>query len=631
MPSAPCSTCCSRASIRRDAARTSPALLLKAIVDTDPKRLSDAATDADASARSATRESLRRQLRGDLDTIVAKALKKDPAERYASVDAMAADVRRYLGHEPIGARPDTIGYRTAKFVRRHRAGVAAGALAAAALVAGTLAIVWQAREVRKQRDDARSELARSTATNEFLGFLLSAAAPPGRKFVVADLLEQGEAVVDAEFSGDHPLHAELLATVGRQYVNGERWEKAIPVLERAAKIAARAGDPALRARAQCPLALAYVAVARRKDGEDLMARTLADLSNDPRYDLARAECLTHQSEFGYMTDDGDAMIRHATEALALLERAPLPTHQTLFDAQGALAYGYYLTRQNAEGRAGVRPPVEGDGSSRPGPDARSRGPAQQLGPRPLSRRHPKGRAALPPLAGAPPLDRGRGRAGRRHPPQLRRRPAPAGALPRGGVVLPADHPRGPGAQRPALRHRRHPRARRDCSRKRAGSTRPRRRWRRSTRTYGRKAIWQLSGAPTSPTRAECWRGRGVTPRERSTGSRRPSTLYDKSDAKFIYSVFALIGLAEAQLTMGQAAAAEATVRRALDMAASLVEKDSPSYLIGLSRATLGEAQAASGERDAARESLRIAVTQLEQTLGPDHPSSRRVRRFAEGL
>ena len=138
------------------AARTSPALLLKAIVDTDPKRLSDAATDADASARSATRESLRRQLRGDLDTIVAKALKKDPAERYASVDTMAADVRRYLGHEPIGARPDAIGYRTAKFVRRHRAGVAAGALAAAALVAGTLAIVWQAREVRKQRDDARS-------------------------------------------------------------------------------------------------------------------------------------------------------------------------------------------------------------------------------------------------------------------------------------------------------------------------------------------------------------------------------------------------------------------------------------------------------------------------------------------
>ena len=79
-----------------------------------------------------------------------------------------------------------------------------------------------------------------------------------------------------------------------------------------------------------------------------MVRTLAEISNDPRYDLARAECLTHRSEFGYMTDDGDAMIRNATEALALLERAPLPTHQTLFDAQGALAYGYYLTRQNAK-------------------------------------------------------------------------------------------------------------------------------------------------------------------------------------------------------------------------------------------------------------------------------------------
>ena len=77
-----------------------------------------------------------------------------------------------------------------------------------------------------------------------------------------------------------------------------------------------------------------------------MARSLADLPDDPRYAFARAECLTNESEFGYMTDDGDAMIRHAREALAIMERAPMPTRQTLFDAQGALAYGYYLTRQN---------------------------------------------------------------------------------------------------------------------------------------------------------------------------------------------------------------------------------------------------------------------------------------------
>ena len=66
---------------------------------------------------------LRRTLRGDLDTIVAKALKKNAAERYASVTALADDLRRYLRHEPISARPDTLRYRTARFIRRHARGV----------------------------------------------------------------------------------------------------------------------------------------------------------------------------------------------------------------------------------------------------------------------------------------------------------------------------------------------------------------------------------------------------------------------------------------------------------------------------------------------------------------------------
>ena len=120
------------------AARSNPAQLLKAIVDTQPRRPSEAATAADAAARSTSVEGLRRELRGDLDTIVAKALKKDAAERYPSVDAMAADIRRFLAHEPIGARPDTFGYRAAKFVRRHRIGVALAGLAMIAALAGTL-------------------------------------------------------------------------------------------------------------------------------------------------------------------------------------------------------------------------------------------------------------------------------------------------------------------------------------------------------------------------------------------------------------------------------------------------------------------------------------------------------------
>src|SRR6266851_2702234 len=84
----------------------SPLDLMKAIVDTQPPRISDAV---------ASETKLRRALRGDLDTIVAKALKKNPAERYLSVTAFADDLRRYLGHQPISARPDTLAYRAKKF------------------------------------------------------------------------------------------------------------------------------------------------------------------------------------------------------------------------------------------------------------------------------------------------------------------------------------------------------------------------------------------------------------------------------------------------------------------------------------------------------------------------------------
>src|SRR6185437_3110364 len=122
----------------------SPAALIRAIVDTVPVRVSDAVradtnTPSDAAERHAaqcgtTSSRLRRQLRGDLDTIVAKALKKQPEERYASVTALADDLRRFLHHEPISARPDTLQYRAARFVRRHAGGVATTAAVVVALV-----------------------------------------------------------------------------------------------------------------------------------------------------------------------------------------------------------------------------------------------------------------------------------------------------------------------------------------------------------------------------------------------------------------------------------------------------------------------------------------------------------------
>ena len=148
----------------------SPAELVKAVLDTEPPRASDATTANDsqliAERRGTTLDKLRRELRGDLDTIVGKALKKNPQERYASVTGFAGDLQRYLKQEPISARPDTLAYRAAKFLRRNRTVVTLTA-AALALVIGSLSaglyVANRERKIAERRFTQVRQLA-----NEFI-------------------------------------------------------------------------------------------------------------------------------------------------------------------------------------------------------------------------------------------------------------------------------------------------------------------------------------------------------------------------------------------------------------------------------------------------------------------------------
>ncbi len=123
---------------------------LRTVVEVEPRRLSDAVrAQADPEVKKQARE-----LRGDLDTIVAKALKKAPAERYANAAALADDLKRWLAHEPIAARPDSRSYRLLKFLRRHRLGVAAGSLAGLSLAVGIALALWKGQEAQQQRVQA---------------------------------------------------------------------------------------------------------------------------------------------------------------------------------------------------------------------------------------------------------------------------------------------------------------------------------------------------------------------------------------------------------------------------------------------------------------------------------------------
>ncbi len=138
--------------------------VIRAVLGTDPIRPSTAVTHVPQSTAAADSASgrlpapphpdagvLRRRLAGDLDNIVLKAMSKDPARRYPSVERVAADIEYYLEARPVQARPDSWSYRASKFTKRNRVAVAAGALGLAALIAGLGISLWQAAEARRQR------------------------------------------------------------------------------------------------------------------------------------------------------------------------------------------------------------------------------------------------------------------------------------------------------------------------------------------------------------------------------------------------------------------------------------------------------------------------------------------------
>ncbi|MCE4553271.1 serine/threonine-protein kinase [Pelomonas cellulosilytica] len=155
---------------------------LKAVVEHVPKRLSDAAARQDDKAIA--RQS--RLLRGDLDTIVAKALKKSPAERYANAQALAEDLQRWLAHEPIAARPDSRVYVLGRFVRRHRWSVAAGSAALVALMGLTVVSVLQAQRAHQAEQQAQ---ARRQQAEDLLSYMLGEFADKLRPIGRLELLD----------------------------------------------------------------------------------------------------------------------------------------------------------------------------------------------------------------------------------------------------------------------------------------------------------------------------------------------------------------------------------------------------------------------------------------------------------
>lgn len=329
-----------------------PADMVKAIVEQQPPRMSDrvAAEPVLSAARAAHRgtnpEKLARLLRADLDTIVAKALKKDPAERYTSVAALAEDIQRFLTSKPISIRPDSFSYRAAKFVRRNRKATALATLAVSATFAGIAGTWVQARNVRRERDFALRQLARAFTTIEFNEFLLSDAAPSGKPFTVNELLKRAENTLARQGSGDEISRVELLAAIGDQYSTLDQASDARRVLEQAYTLSRKVQDSSARAEASCSLAGALAQDGDLTRAEALIQEGLRELPHGPQYDLDRIFCLRRGSEVAQERGDAQQGIARMQTVLDLVKRSPFDSDAQEFQPLMELGEAYRVAGQN---------------------------------------------------------------------------------------------------------------------------------------------------------------------------------------------------------------------------------------------------------------------------------------------
>ena len=240
--------------------------------------------------------SLQRRLRGDLETIVHRALATEPERRYATIDALAEDIQRYLDDRPVLARPDRLRYRLGKYVRRHRLGVGVATAASVLLALGVTGTLWQAAEARREATRAREMSA-------FLQDLFSSVDPEraqGRVVTARELLDAGSARVDA-LRADPDVRVDVLLTLGDLYHR-------LGVFDRSEALLVEAETEALAAFGENDV--------RTADVRNSLGYVLTDMS---RYDEA-ATVIDRALAASRRLDD-PVVLSHGIDALAHLRLA----------------------------------------------------------------------------------------------------------------------------------------------------------------------------------------------------------------------------------------------------------------------------------------------------------------------
>ncbi|HEX2494276.1 MAG TPA: serine/threonine-protein kinase, partial [Steroidobacter sp.] len=196
-----------------------------------PESLKDIVT-----SRSTTPARLRRELQGDVDNIIAMALRKEPERRYSSAEQLGADIERHLTGQPVMASSDSWFYRTGKFISRHALAVAASVAAVVTLTVFAVITFVQAQRIAYERDASNAERTRAEQVSSFLVELFELSDPShsrGNQVTARELLDIGARRVAVGLTDQPETRATLLATIGRVYNSLGLHANAVPVLEEA--------------------------------------------------------------------------------------------------------------------------------------------------------------------------------------------------------------------------------------------------------------------------------------------------------------------------------------------------------------------------------------------------------------
>jgi serine/threonine-protein kinase len=291
--------------------------------DKTPAELMRNTLESDAPPMSAVVDDVgrARTLRGDLDNIVATALRRDPSQRYVTAAAFADDLRRYLDDEPVTARPHSLAYRFGKFARRHRAALTSGAAAGAALIVASAVVITQMLQARVQRDHAVEQSKIADGYSSIVTSLLSQVGPGGRPLAPHELLDRAVVEVGKRYAADPAAQAAMLVRISGRYYDLRDTNKEYALLLDAERIARAHGDPLVLLNVQCNTVETDIDAARKERALERIAEARKLLASvGPAPSTLRVSCLRAEAQLARSEGRLPEAIAHLELARTALEQ-----------------------------------------------------------------------------------------------------------------------------------------------------------------------------------------------------------------------------------------------------------------------------------------------------------------------